>query len=144
MRAKWAEFFGRKKLALVPLLFAVSIQTFSSKYIEQEIKDYQLKFQGRSPIFKDFSRTNSFSRTFQGKPEIQGLFKDCGNPVFNGISYFRASPKIKKLEFYRAEVPFWNDLVMQNTCRKAVLGAINLLLGLWSTYHENIWGQLWT
>ena len=28
----------------------------------------------------DFSRTNSFSRTFQGKPKIQGLFKDCGNP----------------------------------------------------------------
>ena len=39
-----------------------------------------MKFQGRSPIFQDFSRTNSFSRTFQGKPKIQGLFKDCGNP----------------------------------------------------------------
>ena len=44
------------------------------------MKDYQLKFQGRYPKFKDFSRTNSFSRTFQGKPKIQGLFKDCGNP----------------------------------------------------------------
>ena len=32
---------------------------------------------------------------------------------------------------------------MQNTYRKAVLGAINLLLGLWPTYHENIGGQLW-
>ena len=39
-----------------------------------------MKFQGRSPKFKDFSRKNSFSRTFQGKPKIQGLFKDCGNP----------------------------------------------------------------
>ena len=37
-----------------------------------------MKFQGRSPKVKDFSRTNSFSRTFQGKPKIQGLFKDCG------------------------------------------------------------------
>ena len=64
--------------------FAVSIQTFSSKYTEQEIKDYKLKFQGRSPKFKDFSRTNSFWRTFQGKPKIQGLFKDCGNPVIRG------------------------------------------------------------
>ena len=54
---------------------------------EQEIKDYQLKFQRRSPKFKDFSRTNSFSRTFQGKPKIQGLFKDCGNPV-NGCLVF--------------------------------------------------------
>ena len=60
--------------------FAISIQIFSSKYTEQEIKDYQLKFHGRPPKFKDFSRTNSFSRTFQGKPKIQGLFKDCGNP----------------------------------------------------------------
>ena len=62
--------------------------------------------------------------------------------LFNGISYFWISPKIEKLEFYRAEAPFRNDLVMPNTYRKAVLGAINLLLGLWPTYHENIGGQL--
>ena len=74
-----ANFLG-EKLALVPLNLLQSIQTFSSKYTEQEIKDYPLKFQGRSPKFKDFSRTNSFSRTFQGKAKIQGLFKDCGNP----------------------------------------------------------------
>ena len=79
LRAKRAEFFG-EKLALV-LLICCILQTFSLKYREQEIKDYQLKFQGRSPKFKDFSRTNSFSRTFQGKPKIQGLFKDCGNHV---------------------------------------------------------------
>ena len=38
--------------------------------------------------------------------------------------------------------PLLADLVMQNRYRKAVLGAINLLLGLWPTYHENIGGQL--
>ena len=54
------------------------------------------------------------------------------------------SQNIKKLELYREETPFLNDLVMQNTYRKAVLSAINLLLGLWPTYHENIGGQLWT
>ena len=32
--------------------------------------------------------------------------------------------------------------ILQNTYRKAVLGAINLLLGLWPIYHENIGGQL--
>ena len=80
LQAKRAEFFG-EKIGSCTSSFAVSIQIFSSKYTEQEIKDYQLKFQGRSPQFKDFSRTNSFSRTFQGKPKIQGLFKDCGNPV---------------------------------------------------------------
>ena len=62
----------------------------------------------------------------------------------NGINYFKISQEIKKLEFYREETPFWNDFVMQNTYRKVVLGAINLLLGLWPTYHENIGGQFWT
>ena len=60
------------------------------------------------------------------------------------MNYFTISQKIKKLEFYREETPFWNDYVMQNTYRKVVLGAINLLLGLLQTYHENIGGQLWT
>ena len=36
-----------------------------------------MKFQGRSPKFKDFESPNSFSRTFQGKPKIQGLWEPC-------------------------------------------------------------------
>ena len=54
----------------------------------KKFKDYKLKFQRRSLKFKDFSRTNSFSRSFQGKPKIQGVFKDCGNPVITVIHYF--------------------------------------------------------
>ena len=45
----------------------------------QDIQDCQFKFQGRSPKFKDFSRLNSFSMSFQGKPEIQGcVTAQCG------------------------------------------------------------------
>ena len=73
-------FFFFEKLALVPINspypFKLSVQNTQNK----KFKDYQFKFQGRSPKCKDFSRTNSFSRSFQGKPKIQGVFKDCGNP----------------------------------------------------------------
>ena len=60
----------------------------------------------------------------------------------NSINYLTNSQKIKKLEFYREETPFINDLVVQNTYTKEVLGAINFLLGLLPTYHVNIGGQL--
>ena len=54
-----------------------------------------MKFQGRSPKFKDFLRTNSFSRTFQGKPKIQGLFKDCGNPGIRFVAVdFRSEEEV--------------------------------------------------
>ena len=57
LRAKRAEFLG-KKFTLVPLNLLYPFKLSVQKYTEQEFKDYQLKFQGRSPKFKDFSRTN--------------------------------------------------------------------------------------
>ena len=65
----------------------------------QNTQNKKSRIQGRSPNFKDFSRTNSFSITFQGKPKIQGLFKDCGNPV--SYWYNRICKFISICEFFR-------------------------------------------
>ena len=67
------------KLALVPFNslypFKLSVQNTQNK----KFKDRQIKFQGRTPKFKDFSRANSFLRSFQGNPKIQRVFNDCVN-----------------------------------------------------------------
>ena len=53
------------------------------KIQNKKSKDYQLKFQGRSPKFNHYSRISSFSKSFRGEPKIEGVFKDCGISVEN-------------------------------------------------------------
>ena len=67
LQAKPADFF--LKLVLVPLICCLhsNFQNTQNKIF----KDYKLQFKGRSPKFKDFSTTNSFSR----KTQISRSFK---------------------------------------------------------------------
>ena len=93
------------------------LSNFQFKYTNWKFKDYKLKIQGRSPKFKDFSRKISFSRTFQGKPKIQGLFKDCGNHGHHKIVASTLSHN-ECLCLYNCRKKFhnfrWNSLNLQN------------------------------
>ena len=70
-------YFAGKLVYLIvrPSNHLAVIHCIYSNSQNKKFKDCQSKFQGRSPKFKEFSRTNSFSRKTQNSRSFQGLWE---------------------------------------------------------------------